>query len=118
MIISDHDSLTTRGNAILACVGYGKAYVNITWRRNGHEVSTVSSYFSEKDFVFDGMLFKLSLLWLCEQQSSHMGDYNCVVSNKNTGLNQIHTVESSAYLSFESDCINDAWIIKSYVWDF
>ena len=82
VVISNDTSLTVGDTALLTCVGYGQPDVQITWSRNGENItnaSLVSIY--EEEVTQGGRLFKQSFLELCSLQSSDAGDYVCTVSN-------------------------------------
>ena len=82
VVISNDTSLTVGDTALLTCVGYGQPDVQITWSRNGENISNTSliSIF-EEEVTQGGRLFKQSFLELCSLQSSDAGSYVCTVSS-------------------------------------
>jgi len=87
--------------ALLACVGYGQADVEITWIYDGVAVmnSTLITIF-EEDIVQGGRQFKQSFLQLCSVEVSNSGGYTCVISDGET------TANSTVELTVTGKCLN------------
>ncbi len=73
---------------MLICVGFGQPRADITWSRDGQEISNrslVTIY--EEDLAQGGRVFKQSFLQLCSLRMSDSGVYTCSVSNGLSSVN-------------------------------
>lgn len=73
--------------AVLACAGYGEPSSDITWTRNGVEVSPNITV-TQDDVVFGTRAFSRSLLQLCSVEMEDSGAYTCVVGNGNVSVSR------------------------------
>lgn len=89
MIISNDTFLTERETALLACVGYGVPYVEISWvSSSGHPIMNSSLVsVSEEDVLYGGQLFRQSFLQICSVDVTDSGMFTCIVRNGITSVN-------------------------------
>ncbi len=87
--------------AVLICVGFGQPRADITWTRDGQEISNrslVTIY--EEDLAQGGRVFKQSFLQLCSLRMSDSGVYTCSVSNGLSSVNSSVELSVSGRLIF------------------
>ena len=82
IVISDDAFLAAGDTALLLCVGHGQPDVQITWSRNGENITNTSLVTIYEEEVTRGeRLFVHSFLELCSVEVSDAGSYICTVSN-------------------------------------
>ena len=88
VVISNDTTLAEGETALLACVGYSQADVEISWSFNGEIVqnSSLVTVFKE-EVVRGGRVFTQSYLQLCSLAPSNAGSYVCIVSNGQRSAN-------------------------------
>ena len=88
MAISNYTSLFEGETALLACVGYGLPFVEISWIHDGLQIDN-SSLISviETDVVVEDRVFRQSVIQLCSVATSDSGDYVCLVGNGRSVVN-------------------------------
>ena len=81
-MISDDVSLAAGDTALLLCVGYGQNGVQITWSRNGENITNTSLItIYEEEVTFGGRIFKHSFLEICSTQVLDGGNFVCTVND-------------------------------------
>ena len=103
--ISSDTSLNVGDTALLTCVGYSQPDVQITWSRNGENItnaSLISIY--EEEVTRGGRRLKQSSLELCSVQSLDAGSYVCTVSNGLASISAVTQVFVSGKLLYKLRC--------------
>ena len=92
--------------AVLICVGFGQPRADITWTRDGQEISNTSLVtIYEEDLAQGGRVFKQSFLQLCSLRMSDSGVYTCSVSNGLSSVNSsVELAVSGRLLLFKIFC--------------
>ena len=82
VVISNSTTLRTGETALLACVSFGEADVEISWSFNGASVVNTSLITIYEEGVVQGeMIFKQSFLQICSLAKADAGGYTCIASD-------------------------------------
>ena len=88
VVISNDTTLNAGETALLACVAFGEADVEISWSFNGAPVVNTSLVtINEEDVVNGGRSFKQSFLQICSLSASDAGGYTCIASSGQAAAN-------------------------------
>ncbi len=114
-IISNNTSVDAGETAVLICVGFGQPRADITWTRDGQEISNrslVTIY--EEDLAQGGRVFKQSFLQLCSLRMSNSGVYTCSVSNGLSSVNSSLLVTVNGEFIHSLTVVHEEYIFTLY----